>query len=596
MSSASFDVIVVGAGPAGSSAACHLAWYGLHVLVIEKERFPREKACGDALVPRAVRAVERLGVELSTGQSIDGASIHHTISHRGAYRDFRRMLGGPGHVVSRTWLDRRLLDRALSAGVEIVRGTVRSVAPGGDGRRARVAARIAGVTSMLEASFVVVAAGAAAEIAEIEHPHPPEDRLWGVARRGYVRVSAPPARDLQLFFPILYRGEAMPGYGWVFPAGGDRLNVGVGLTRTPASRGIATAAVYEDFLRTQLRSNPAMVNGAPIGEPIGAPIPLSIRTGARSPVLYVGDAAGLANPFTGEGLAMALESGELAAAAIFEGGADVCGRYLHTLRQRARRGTKSAALFHSVSPSFALDRAADVFLGEDRAVARALDRQVWDFGVVRSCGRSVEAIRSDLANQCGRNGEIYRNLVRDITEDERVGVGRFLGFIESWITDSGRVDGTLAGAALVLEAIGLVAYLHDDLPASGLERQTRRSEGCDILSVVVADMLNTIAMTALLRIEAQWAARLSAHCRAFLMARLRTSGGAGKAEDAELELLVAGTMLAVGMKAADAAPPALRAAARRWLERGSRPARKRLQRRDGAVFRPHPAVALGQER
>ena len=96
MSSASFDVVVVGAGPAGSSAACHLARRGLHVLVIEKERFPREKACGDALVPRAVRAVEGLGVELSKGQAIDGAYIHHTISHRGVYRDFRRLLGGSG--------------------------------------------------------------------------------------------------------------------------------------------------------------------------------------------------------------------------------------------------------------------------------------------------------------------------------------------------------------------------------------------------------------------------------------------------------------------------------------------------------------------
>jgi len=259
-------------------------------------------------------------------------------------------------------------------------------------------------------------------------------------------------------------------------------------------------------------------------------------------------------------------------------------------------------MFHSVSPSFALDRAADVFLGEDRVVSRALDREVWDVGVVRHCGPGIDAVRLELAEQCGRNGEFYRDLVREIAQDDRAGVGRFVDFIESWVGDRVPVDTALGGAVFVLEAIGLVAYLHDDLPSGGVERRTERSDGCDIVSVVVADMLNAVAMTGLLTIEAQWATHLSALCRRFLLARVRPQGESRDAENAELELLVAGTMLAAGMTAGEAEPSGLRAAARRRLDCGPRgvPGRVGVRRRhadDAAIaLRNRRVAGHGRER
>jgi menaquinone-9 beta-reductase len=314
------DVIVVGAGPAGSAVAYYLATAGLDVLMLEKTHFPREKVCGDGLTPRAVKALTAMGV--STPES-DGWLRNRGLRIIGGggriELDWPELSSYPGYglVRQRTDFDQILARHAQKAGARLLEGTA-VTGPLLDDRTGR----ITGVTTKDGQKFhgrlVVAADGNSSRLSVAMGLHKREDRPLGVAVRTYYTSPRHDDNYLEAWLDLWDGTALLPGYGWIFGMGDGTSNVGVGLLNTSAGFGEID---YRDLLRRWLATMPAEWGFTEDNrtEPIhGAALPMAFN---RTPhytrgLLLAGDAGGLVNPFNGEGIAYALESGELAARVI----------------------------------------------------------------------------------------------------------------------------------------------------------------------------------------------------------------------------------------------------------------------------------------
>jgi len=313
------DVIVVGAGPSGCAAAIVAARRGLDVLLIDKSpEFPRVKVCGDALTPRAVAALSTLGIEpdpswhKATGMAIYGIRAEPYLF------PWPAASGWPdtAYTVPRADFDAKLLDAARDAGARVLLGTpVKGLAM--DGHRAAGVVTPAG---QLRARVVVDAAGASSRLAITAGMPRLPGRPMGVAARGYMRGAMGRAAEEQWLHSWLALpgpdGARLAGYGWVFPLGGGLYNVGVGqLSSSPSFK----RTDYKAALRAFGDGLPSGWNMTWTDDPIlsaALPMGLDRRVVYRNGVLVTGDAAGLVNPFDGEGVSFGLESGTWAAEAI----------------------------------------------------------------------------------------------------------------------------------------------------------------------------------------------------------------------------------------------------------------------------------------
>ena len=299
------DLLVVGAGPAGTAAGMAARAHGLDVTVLDRATFPRDKTCGDGLTAAALAQLEALGVAVP---ALPAAPVNSVVVVAPDRWQVELPLPGPGlraAVVERATLDQALLDRARQRGVRVVEGTaVEDVVEEPDGVRVRTASG-----EELEARFVVAADGHYSSVRRRHGRVAPDLGTWHAVRQYYRQVGDP-----RLW--VLFEPDLLPGYAWVFPLPGGRANVGFGVLRGAGHDGKALNALWRDLL-----TRPALLAAlGPRAEPEAShrawPIP-TVYSRARladGRVLYAGDAAGVVDPMTGEGIAQALESGALAAA------------------------------------------------------------------------------------------------------------------------------------------------------------------------------------------------------------------------------------------------------------------------------------------
>ncbi|ORW63994.1 FAD-linked oxidoreductase [Mycobacterium saskatchewanense] len=313
-------MVVVGAGPAGSSAAAWAARAGRDVLVIDSAGFPRDKACGDGLTPRAMVELQRLGL---------GDWLSTRIRHRGL-----RMSGfggevqvdwpGPsfpstGSAVARVELDDRIRKCAEDSGARMLLGTKVAAAHHDSSRRV-VSLTLADGTEV-GCRQLIVADGARSSLGRKLGRRWHQETVYGVAARGYLATAR--ADDPWLTSHLELRspdGAVLPGYGWIFPLGNGEVNIGVGALSTskrPADLALRPLINYYADLRRDewgFSGAPRAVASALL--PMGGAV-----SGVAGPNwMLIGDAAACVNPLNGEGIDYGLETGRLAAELL-----DCCG-------------------------------------------------------------------------------------------------------------------------------------------------------------------------------------------------------------------------------------------------------------------------------
>jgi geranylgeranyl reductase family protein len=312
------DALVIGAGPGGSAAAYHLARRGLDVLCVDKSRFPREKVCGDGLTPRGVRAIQGMGVDAGEAGfvKVDGLRVYGPTVKLDLPWPKLASMPDFGVVRTRHDLDHLLLQRAEKAGATVWEGTD-AQAPLVDGGWV-VGAQVQRedrAPEVVRARFVVAADGASSRFAGKAGVRRDPKRPLGVAARRYYRSPREQGTYFESWFDLWENDVILPGYGWIFPVGDGVLNVGAGLLNTTTYfKDISPRRMLDVFTRS-LPEEWAITEETAEGDLLSGPLPMGMnrRPLAMPGMLLVGDAGGLINPFTGEGIAYAIETAEIAA-------------------------------------------------------------------------------------------------------------------------------------------------------------------------------------------------------------------------------------------------------------------------------------------
>jgi geranylgeranyl reductase family protein len=331
------DVIVVGAGPAGATTAFYLAQAGLDVLLLEKATFPREKVCGDGLTPRAVKALVAMGIDVSESNGwLRNKGLRVIGAGQRMELPWPELSSYPGYGLVRTRadLDQTLARRAEQAGARLLEG-VTVTGPVIDERSGRITGVKAGGPlpgqkrpeneNTYAARTIIAADGNSSRLSVAMGLRKRDDRPLGVAVRTYYKSPRHDDDYLESWLdlwdaPEDEGGRLLPGYGWIFGMGDGTSNVGLGLLNTSAAFGNTD---YHAMLRKWLAGMPAEWGYTEENrtEPIrGAALPMGFN---RTPhyhrgLLLVGDAGGMVNPFNGEGIAYAMESGEILARTVVQ--------------------------------------------------------------------------------------------------------------------------------------------------------------------------------------------------------------------------------------------------------------------------------------
>jgi geranylgeranyl reductase family protein len=324
------DVIVVGAGPAGSATAHRLATAGRDVLLLEKAAFPRDKVCGDGLTPRAVRSLIDMGVDISPEKGWARNKGLRIVANGRTYElPWPELDRFPnyGLVRARMELDEILARHASAAGARLVERT-KVLEPTRHERTGRVTGVVAqpvddrgravGPRITYRAPVVVAADGVSSRMSVAMGISRRDDRPMGVAVRAYAPSPRATEPWMESHLELRSNGALLPGYGWVFGLADGTINIGLGILNTSDAFGNVD---YRDHLRRWMRETPehwALREHADTVRIGGMALPMGFN---RQPhyakgMLLVGDSGGMVNPFNGEGIDYALEAGALAGARI----------------------------------------------------------------------------------------------------------------------------------------------------------------------------------------------------------------------------------------------------------------------------------------
>ena len=352
-----YDLVIAGGGPSGSAAAWQAAQTGANVVVLDKAVFPRDKPCGDGLTARAVSYLQRMGLA-------DEVAKFHRVNRVTVFSPSRWELSFPkrpgmpdhGHTVSRTVLDTLLLEHADKAGAVVRQGAEVSE-PILDER-----GRVTGVTlksgEKLYADAVIAADGAYSPIKRALNVDSEYRGFSAIAIRAEMDAEREDSDSLDVYLKLLFDGDQLPGYAWVFPMGDGRLNIGLGYVNSYKNwQAINATSFLGDFIRTlpaewrlpsitELKKNKSVrAWRLPMGFTAWPPW--------RPGVLFTGDSLGAGRPSSGAGISKALESGlaagECAIAALENSGPDDFTNYAQRMRDAWDKEYRRGRLFHRLA-------------------------------------------------------------------------------------------------------------------------------------------------------------------------------------------------------------------------------------------------------
>jgi geranylgeranyl reductase family protein len=359
------DVLVIGGGPSGAASAYWLASAGHDVVLVERKRYPREKTCGDGLTPRSVKQLEDMGL----GEELAGAGHRYSgLRSHGFGRTLELTwpdhpdLPGYGYVITRKDLDALVAERAAKAGATVWDGAeaLEPLVEGGLLRGARVKHKVpesggsdfGGRPVEVHARYTVIADGANSRFGRALGTNRNRSYPLGMAIRGYWYSPRHDEPWIDSWLDIRDRdGNVLPGYGWIFPVGDGRINVGIGLLSTFNQwKAVNTTHLLQSFSEYAPASWGITPESA-CGPPTGGRLPMGMSVGPHTGPTWVvtGDAGGTINPFNGEGIAYAYESGRYAADAVHLALTTGDGLALHTYEERLQA---EFALYYKVARAF----------------------------------------------------------------------------------------------------------------------------------------------------------------------------------------------------------------------------------------------------
>jgi menaquinone-9 beta-reductase len=357
------DVLVIGAGPAGSAAALTLARAGVDVVLVDQHAFPRDKVCGDGLIPDSHNALRKLGVLDAVLAQAQASSHVGCIGPRGGRVDVPGVLA----VLPRKQLDHILCGAAVAAGARMFAPVRFTAVVENEGVVVGATLHHGDTTREVRARWVLLATGAvpqaliAAGMSERQTPS-------GVALRGYVKNDEMVGKLDKL--EIVWHRALSPGYGWIFPCRDGVFNIGVGIADSHdqhrdgklTKRELNLRQVMDDFTRIYAPARELMQGGTLLGPMKGAPLRCTLEGAryTRPGLMVIGEAAGSTYSFTGEGIGKALEIGIHAAEAVLQGRAAMA-RDAHADPSTADAAVRAAfeASLLALKPRFELYKRAN---------------------------------------------------------------------------------------------------------------------------------------------------------------------------------------------------------------------------------------------